>query len=55
MQPIRARTKSDTTIRTTAVELCEFDYPFEALTTVRRSKNYSIRNDFIVNLNDIKG
>lgn len=55
MQPIRARTNSDTTIRTTAVELCEFDYPFEALTIVRRSKNYSIRNDFIVNLNDIKG
>ena len=54
MQPIRARTNSDTTIKTTAVELCEFDYPFKALTIVRRSQNYSIRNDLIVNLNDIK-
>ena len=47
MHPIRERTNSNTTISTTAVELCEVDYPSEALTTVRRSRNYSILNDFI--------
>lgn len=55
MQPIRERINSNTTISTTAVELCEADYPSEALTIVRRRKNKSIRYDFIENLNDIKG
>jgi hypothetical protein len=39
MQAIRERIKSKTTIRTMAVEPCEIDYPSEALTSVRRSKN----------------